>query len=137
MTKAAFSLEGYFFNKVNIDFDASTEDELQIHFEPSGLFRQTESDSSYELKIVFSATDKNSQKRMVEIECHAMFRFATRIEFGEIPSYFYGNSIAIVFPYIRAFISTVTLQANFQPLVLPTMNLSSLADPLRENTTED
>ncbi|MBO5679633.1 MAG: protein-export chaperone SecB [Bacteroidaceae bacterium] len=136
MTKAAFSLEGYFFNKVNIDFDANTEDELQINFEPSGLFRQTESDSSYELKIVFSATDKNSQKRMVEIECHAMFRFATRIEFGEIPSYFYGNSIAIVFPYIRAFISTVTLQANFQPLVLPTMNLSSLADPLRENTTE-
>lgn len=135
MNKAAFSLEGYFFNRVNINFDAGTASELQVHFEPSGIFKQTDSDSLYEMKIIFSAAEKD-QKNMVEIECNAIFRFANRIEFCEIPSYFYGNGIAIVFPYIRAFISTVTLQANFQPLVLPTMNLSSLAEPLRKNTTE-
>ena len=136
MDKAAFSLEVYSFNKVNLDFDENTKNELQINFKPSGLFRQTELDSLYELKIIFSATDKDSQKNMVEIECNATFRFATRIEFNDIPSYFYANSIAILFPYIRAFISTVTLQANFPPFVLPTMNLSSLATPLRENTFE-
>lgn len=136
MDKAAFSLEVYSFNKVNLDFDENTKNELQINFRPSGLFRQTELDSLYELKIIFSAADKDSQKNMVEIECNATFRFATRIEFNDIPSYFYANSIAILFPYIRAFISTVTLQANFPPFVLPTMNLSSLATPLRENTFE-
>ena len=107
---------------------------MQINFKPFGLFKQSESESFYELKIVFTAADKDSQKHMVEIECNAIFKFSTKIEFSEIPSYFYNNSIAIIFPYIRAFISTVTLQANYQPLVLPTMNLSSLADPLRENT---
>ena len=136
MNKAAFALEEYSFNKVRLDFDAGTTDELQIHFDPSGVFKQTESNSSYELKIIFTADGKDSLKRIVEIECNALFRFATKIEFEEIPSYFYGNSIAIVFPYIRAFISTVTLQANYQPLVLPTMNLSSLAEPLREKTTK-
>lgn len=136
MNKAAFSLEVYSFNKVNLDFDANTRNELQIDFKPVGLFKQTESESIYELKIIFSAYDKDSQAQMVEIECNATFKFADRIEFNEIPSYFYGNSIAIIFPYIRAFISTVTLQANYQPLVLPTMNLSSLADPLRENTSK-
>lgn len=52
-----------------------------------------------------------------------------------MPSYFYRNSIAIVFPYIRAFISTVTLQANIPPIILPTMNLTSLEIPLKQNTT--
>ena len=136
MNKAAFSLEVYSFNKVNIDFDVNINGDLQIDFKPSGLFKQAESESVYELKIIFSAADKGSQKHIVDIECNAIFKFAERIEFNEIPSYFYGNSIAIIFPYIRAFISTVTLQANFQPLVLPTMNLSSLADPLRENTSK-
>ncbi len=136
MNKAAFSLEIYSFNRVNINFDANTRDELQIEFRPSGLFKQSESESLYELKIVFTAADKDKQKHMVEIECNATFKFASKIEFNEIPSYFYSNSIAIIFPYIRAFISTVTLQANYQPLVLPTMNLSSLADPLRENTSK-
>ena len=137
MNKALFSLENYFFNKVNIDFDAHIADELQIDFNPSGVFRKTESDSQYELKIIFSAIDKDSKKQMVQIECYAIFQFATKIDFTEIPSYFYGNCIAIVFPYIRAFISTITLQANFHPLVLPTMNLSSLAEPLKENTLEE
>lgn len=48
---------------------------------------------------------------------------------------FYANSIAIVFPYIRAFISTVTLQANLvSPILLPTMNLTSLGERLMNNT---
>lgn len=137
MNKAAFSLERYFFNKINIDFDASQAEELRINFEPSGVFKNTESSSLYELRIVFSAIDKDNKKQMVRIECNALFKFATKIKFCEIPSYFYGNSIAIVFPYIRAFISTITLQANYAPLVLPTMNLSSLAEPLKDNTSEE
>lgn len=54
--------------------------------------------------------------------------------FDEIPTYFYRNAIAIIFPYVRAFISTVTLQSNIPPVILPTMNLSSLESPLKENT---
>ena len=48
---------------------------------------------------------------------------------------FISNSIAILFPYVRAFVSTLTLQANIKPILLPTLNLSSLQDILRENTT--
>ncbi|EXZ22215.1 pretranslocase subunit SecB family protein, partial [Bacteroides fragilis str. S13 L11] len=54
---------------------------------------------------------------------------------AEIPNFFYPNSIAILFPYVRAFVSTLTLQANIKPILLPTLNLSSLQDTLRENTT--
>ncbi|CAM4366664.1 hypothetical protein AQBE111736_13510 [Aquirufa beregesia] len=42
--------------------------------------------------------------------------------------------MAILFPYLRAFISLVTLQINIPPLILPTLNLSSLEADLRKNT---
>ena len=53
----------------------------------------------------------------------------------EIPDFFYPNSLAIIFPYIRAFVSTLTLQANVRPIVLPTVNLMGLTDMLRKETT--
>lgn len=43
----------------------------------------------------------------------------------DIPEYFYANSIAILFPYIRVFVSTVTLQANIKPIVLQHITITS------------
>jgi len=39
-----------------------------------------------------------------------------------------------MFPYIRAFVSTLTLQANTKLLKLGLMNLSELEEPLKKNT---
>lgn len=136
MKSASFSLTKYAFEKVLIDYSLKTDAEISIHFEPKGIFRQTEEKSIYELTFVFTSTEKGSEKPFIQIECKAVFEFAENISFEEIPSYFYANSIAILFPYIRAFISTITLQANYSPFVLPTMNLSSLEEPLRKNTIE-
>ena len=134
--KAAFSLERYVFNKIEIDFDLNSQNELEIDFSPSGVFKQTDSESLFELKFIFSAKDKGATKAFVGIECNSTFKFASGISFEEIPSYFYANSIAILFPYVRAFISTVTLQANYPPIVLATMNLSSLEETLKNKTVE-
>lgn len=37
------------------------------------------------------------------------------------------NAPAIAFPYLRAFISNVTLQAGFEPVMLPSINFVELA----------
>ncbi|MGX9986849.1 hypothetical protein [Soonwooa purpurea] len=128
--KAAFSLENYHFSKVSISLENKTSNDIQISFNPSGRF--ISESSSYELKFIFNALTNDSP--FVEIECVANFKFENVSGFDEIPTYFYRNSIAIIFPYVRAFISTVTLQANIPPVVLPTMNLSSLEKPLRDHT---
>jgi preprotein translocase subunit SecB len=66
--------------------------------------------------------------------CKARFVFREPVLLEEIPDYFYLNSIAILFPYVRAFVSIITLQANINPLMLPTMNLASLQETLKKNT---
>ncbi len=70
----------------------------------------------------------------MQSSCVSQFQFAESLKLEDIPPYFYVNSIAIIFPYVRAFISTVTLQSNIPPIVLPTMNLTELAVPLKKNT---
>lgn len=132
MNKAAFSLINYRFEKVKIDFSKKDSNSLDISFSTSGKFISKE--SVFELKFVFAAHSGDVSNSFVEIECIALFRFENDLQFEDIPTYFYRNSIAIIFPYVRAFVSTVTLQANIPPIVLPTMNLSSLEVPLRENT---
>lgn len=132
MSKAAFSLETYSFDKVNIDFSKKTSSDFEIAFSPSGKFLSN--DQIFELTFTFLAHNGNINEPFVMVECIANYKFENKILFNEIPPYFYQNSIAIIFPYVRSFISTVTLQANSNLILLPTLNLSSLEKPLKENT---
>jgi preprotein translocase subunit SecB len=134
MNLAAFSFEKYRFEKIEIDFSKKRSNDLQIDFEPSGKFFS--SAGIYELTFLFRAHNGDIENSFVKIECIATFKFNENISFEDIPNYFYPNSIAIIFPYMRAFISTVTLQANIPPIMLPTMNLSSLESPLRNSTKQ-
>ena len=136
MEQAAFSLKGYKFDKVELNFDDLENGDFKLDIEPSGVF--VEKDKSYELTFVFKAIavdDKSlNETPVVKIRCVAVFDFKNVNSFKDIPQYFYSNSIAILFPYIRAFVSTVTLQANIPPMIIPTMNLSSLKAELEKNT---
>lgn len=134
MEKAAFTLSNYVFSKVLIDYSKrKNSPDIDINLQPSGVLHKKE--SVYVLSFLFQATTENNEP-FIEILCVADFSFDNKVEKNSIPSFFYKNSIAILFPYIRAFISTVTLQSNAKPIVLPTMNLSSLENPLKENTKE-
>lgn len=38
------------------------------------------------------------------------------------------NAPAIAFPYLRAFVSNITLQSGFEPVMLPSINFVALAE---------
>lgn len=134
--KAAFQLEKYLFNKVNIDLDNKTNEKMSVGFLPSGIFFPSQ--SLFELKFSFKAffDKKGEENPYIFIECIGYFKFEDDVkELGQIPPFFYRNAIAILFPYLRAFVSMVSLQANVSPVVLPTFNLSDLEQPLKDKTT--
>ena len=47
---------------------------------------------------------------------------------GESPKVFQANAIAILYPYIRAIVSTYTSAANTQPLILPAINVNAMLE---------
>ncbi|MDB5262659.1 MAG: Protein-export protein SecB [Adhaeribacter sp.] len=131
--KASFSFEEFKVSQFSFDEENHTGSELKIWFIPSGKYNSTE--GIFEVMIKFIAHEgEDAEKAVFRINSNAIFKFNSPIQIEEIPSYFYMNAIAIVFPYIRAFISTLTLQANTRLLKLGLMNLSALEKPLKENT---
>lgn len=132
--RASFSIERYYFDQVLIDMDLRNGDGLFVDFQPSGVFNKK--DKTYSLSFVFSAhSSEEAAEPFVKIKCVGVFKFNDVSSFDDIPDFFYRNSIAILFPYMRAYVSMVTIQANIQPIMLPTLNLTSLEKPLRENTS--
>jgi preprotein translocase subunit SecB len=109
---------------------------LKLDFVPNGKYCQE--DGIFKLDLEFSGTEDDEEKKLIiYARCVAFFEFEKDLPFSEIPSYFYKNAIAIVFPYIRSFISTMTLQANSGLIMLGLMNLSSLEVPLLKNTISE
>lgn len=133
-TPAAFTFESYCFPSTEIHLGELPDDvSLLLDFNPSGEF--TSLDNSFTLHFDFTATPEGADSPAVRIRCSARFKFREPTSLDRIPDYFFPNSLAIVFPYLRAFVSSVTLQANTGgPIVIPTLNLSSLRDTLRANT---
>lgn len=131
MEKALFSISHYSFSKAELNLkNLPNNATFSLHFSPVGQY--DEKSGIFELTLSFKA--KVGNKNVVFVECNSVFSFKDPVKLEEIPSYFYPNSIAIVFPYIRAFVSTLSLQANVQPIILPTMNLFGLQEELRKNT---
>ena len=134
MQKAAFSIVKYQFSRVFIDLKNHTNNEICLDFDTKGVFEQI--NSIYELIFTVKAFNENIDAPFVEIECIGTFEFENVTNMVEIPDYFYKNSIALLFPYLRAYISIVTTQANVPGILLPTLNLSGLESSLKENTIQ-
>lgn len=135
MQKAAFSIDRYFFKKVKIDLDNHKSSDLTLSFKTNGEYH--EHDSSFKLTFTVIVCNQGAEDEpFVEIECVGIYKFDKQLAFEEIPEFFYRNSIAILFPYVRAYVSIVTTQANVPGVMMPTLNLTSLEKILKENTVK-
>lgn len=135
MDNAAFRLDTYHFVKASLNFDIPDNATLNIDISPRGCYSQKE--ARYVLDFIVKVACEENQAEVVNVNCRAVFLFNEHLPIEEIPGYFYPNSLAIIFPYVRAFVSTITLQANVHPVMLPTVNLMGLTEELRSNTRNE
>jgi preprotein translocase subunit SecB len=134
MQNASFSIVNYQFDKISIDLTNHKNANLSTFFDTSGIF--ISENSIYELTFlvkVFNNEDKENP--FISVRCKGVFKFENVSTLDQIPDFFYRNCIAILFPYVRAYISLVTTQANVPGIILPTYNLSNLEEGLRKNTS--
>lgn len=133
MEQAKFSFKDFRILDAELHF-AKVTGNLNLQFSPEGIFDAEK--HQYHMHLSFRALNASSDKDVVvQLESYSLFQMEDVVKsIDDIPTYFYANSIAIVYPYLRAFVSTLTLQSNAKPIVLPTMNLSSLETELRRNT---
>lgn len=132
--KASFSFIDFVINECSIDFKKDRTSEISINFDPSGKhFLKTNT-----FKLFLSVEIVNALKeQLIEIKTESTFQFSE--DLSNLTTFFTINAPAIIFPYIRSFVSSLTIQSGHKPIVLPTLNLSGLAQVLESNiiTIED
>lgn len=136
MDKALFSFDGFQVCKVMMNFENMPKNpDIDIEFAVNGIFNHVE--NVFEVKFAFSSRlSSNRDFEIISVGSVARFSFSSLMKFEDIPDYFYSNSVAILFPYMRAFVSTVSLQSNIPPLILPTLNLTKLGVTLKKNSIQ-
>jgi len=132
--KSAFQFKDYKIKKSLIEIESGKFGEsLEIMFQPKGVIKISE--STYTLELSVFINDK-SEGLNIEVVIISDFVFDNQIDKSQLQKYFYINAPAIIFPYIRAYISTLTALSGINPIILPTLNLSSLGLDLEKNTVE-
>lgn len=133
--RAVFSFEDYKFTNFSVSLGKLREEEtLGLDFDPSGEYDSNT--GLFKLTLNFAALSEVSRRPVIASECVALFKFDTPLPIAEVPEYFFANATAILYPYIRAFVSTLTVQANYPSFVLPTLNVSLLGEKLKSLTVE-
>ncbi len=133
-TNSSFQFKGYRVVKSLIEIKSVDFGEaFNISFKSKGEINKA--DSSFQLELSAIIKDKKDCIH-VEVEFTSSFVFDSAIEKTQLKKFFYINAPAILFPYIRAYITTLTALSGIDPINLPTLNLSSLGKELEENTTE-
>jgi len=132
---ASFDFEKFIIPNFSYNDSNNRESSLNLNFTPKGRYYQKS--AQFELELDFWANENDeANKNVIYVKLIATFKFNIAGTLLDIPPFFYKNAIAIVYPFIRTFISTLTLQANTGLILLGLMNLSSLEKELIDNTTE-
>lgn len=81
---------------------------------------QKQSEDQYEVTLAVRLKEKNDQ---INIYVKSKAHFTTQQENTNLIE---KNTIAIMFPYVRSHISSITSQPGMMPIVLPPMNIAAM-----------
>lgn len=79
-------------------------------------------ETDYEIFLSVTVTDED-EKLYVYVKGRAIFYIENYEKF-----LLEKNTLAIMFPYIRSYVSTITTQPGISPIVLPPMNIVAMID---------
>lgn len=121
--EAQFRFVNYRINESAIKLDPEVEpsDELEVNFEQTIGVHETE--NRMRLLLNTSISDKNNALS-IAVKAEGYFEFDEELSEDMKEGFFNANAPAILFPYIRAYISTLSTLSGIKPIVLPTLNLS-------------
>lgn len=126
-SKSSFQFEGYRVKKAILEINKISGDELDVKFDVSGELNIPKKKFFLSLK-----TEISDVSRDINFEVEFEGKFSITSEKVEINDFILINAPAILFPYIRAYITTMTSLSGIKPMILPTLNLTSLKSELED-----
>ncbi len=126
-----FKLDQFIVQELTVLRKPVKQGKIKFGIKPSG----TIDDTNKVFKLTLDVFVKDSNESFdIKIVALGFFEFKLVRSIDSLSNYFYTNAPAIIFPYIRSYISSITALSGLKAINLPVMNLSSLKDELKANT---
>ncbi|AND83756.1 hypothetical protein GTH52_09610 [Clostridium tyrobutyricum] len=124
-----------FYNNLNFD----SKNNINIDFDIDSNINFSDDNSGFLLRLsvkVFKDAIKNNYPFSMNLSVIGMFKLDTSNK-EKISTFAEVNGVAILFPYVRAIISTYTANANVPPLILPPVNVINYLKSKKKNPKKD
>ena len=108
-------------------------DDVEFGIEPNGIFE--EDNKMFILTLNVLVKDKKSSLE-VKMTVTGKFEYETN-DIQELVPYLGFNAPAIMFPYIRAYITNITALGGMSPIILPTLNMESVGKELLDKISSN
>lgn len=92
-----------------------------INIIPSGII--FENDKKFQLNLEVVVTEENDRFKAIVVII-GFFEFFDIPE-SQLTNYFYTNAPAILFPYVRAYVASLTALSGMETVNLPPINMSA------------
>ena len=127
--KSTFSFVKYLITdaKINVS-DKEISKKINFSFTPSGIIDKE--NKRFELKLQTEVSDKNKSFK-IKLCAIGLFKYEGSIE--DTMQFFCINGPAILFPYIRAYLSSLSALSGIPLIFLPKINMTGLAETLKSN----
>ena len=127
-----FKLESFTVIESHITREPKKVGNVEVSINPKGVLNRSLKNFSLFLEVML----KDSSSFDINISCIGSFVFKKDISEQEMSNYFLINAPAIVFPYIRAYVSAVTALSGLPAVNIPVMNLSMMKEELKKNIVD-
>ena len=132
LTISEFSFESFSIKKTYLLYNRKPNKELNLSISSKGKIDKQLNCFFLEMQVLIDDSENNFEAEIIIV---GVFSFKENINKDILDNYFYLNAPAILFPFIRSYIYTLTSHSGIGTITLPIMNLSSVID-LKENTIE-
>lgn len=103
---------------------------MEFRIEPNAQVVNDKMNLTLEVEV----NDKE-QNLMLNLRVVGFFRYDGE-QVKEINQFLYLNGPAILFPYVRSYVSNITALSGLPPIIMPTLNMQPVGEYLRSKMTK-
>ena len=102
--------------------------DFKISIEPMGMIDYKECQFQIDLHVKISEA---SERFIAEIHMVSIFAFNKEIDREILENFIYVNAPAIIFPYVRTYISGITALSGMETIHIPPVNMIGIGEQLK------
>lgn len=120
---AKFRFKGYKIVESHITTSPEEETSQKLNVEFKQTIGVNEEGHNMRLEMTANINDENNAL-VINIKALGFFEFESDLKPEEKDIFFRTSAPAILFPYVRAYITTLSSLSGVKPVILPTLNMS-------------